>query len=173
MVSTGPPTLRAATPPTPVQTDAVVADALVVDVSELSTWEQAVVAATTNDAARLRALLAAEPGLRTLRVTAEDVSRLSSTSGVHVTQGRLLIECALERDHEDVVMPCLRNPNPNPNPSPRPNPSPNPNPNPNPNKGGARARATRAAHRWGGARRLWRGICATARAARPLLLGLG
>ena len=109
MVSTSPPTpARAATPPTPVQTDAVVADAtdaLVVDVSELSTWEQAVVAATTNDAAKLRALLTAEPGLRTLRVTAEDVSRLSSTSGVHVTQGRLLIECALERDHEDVVMP--------------------------------------------------------------------
>ena len=112
MVSTPPPSpARAATPPTPVQTDAVVAelstDALVVDVSELSTWEQAVVAATTNDAAKLRALLAEEPGLRTLRVTAEDVSHLSSTSGVHVTQGRLLIECALERDHEDVVMLCL------------------------------------------------------------------
>ena len=74
MVSTAQPTpARAATPPTPVQTDAVVADstdALVVDVSELSTWEQAVVAATTNDAAKLRALLTAEPGLRTLRVTA-------------------------------------------------------------------------------------------------------
>ena len=120
-----PPPARAATPPTPVQTDAVVADstdALVVDVSELSTWEQAVVAATTNDAAKLRALLTAEPGLRTLRVTAEDVSRLSSTSGVHVTQGRLLIECALERDHEDVVMLCLPNPSPNPNANPSPLP---------------------------------------------------
>ena len=126
MVSTAQPTpARAATPPTPVQTDAVVADstdALVVDVSELSTWEQAVVAATTNDAAKLRALLTAEPGLRTLRVTAEDVSRLSSTSGVHVTQGRLLIECALERDHEDVVMLCLPNPSPNPNANPSPLP---------------------------------------------------
>ena len=110
--TTPPPTpVRAATPPTPMQTDALVVDvstdALVVDVSELSTWEQAVVAATTNDAATLRALLTEEPGLRTLRVTAEDVSHLSSTSGVQVTQGRLLIECALERDHEDVVMLCL------------------------------------------------------------------
>ena len=73
--TTPPPTrVRAATPPTPMQTDALVVqtDALVVDVSELSTWEQAVVAATTNDAATLRALLAEEPGLRTLRVTAEE-----------------------------------------------------------------------------------------------------
>ena len=121
-----PPPARAATPPTPVQTDAVVADstdALVVDVSELSTWEQAVVAATTNDAAKLRALLTAEPGLRTLRVTAEDVSRLSSTSGVHVTQGRLLIECALERDHEDVVSRASVTRTPTPTPARNPTPA--------------------------------------------------
>ena len=83
------------------------------DVSTLPTWRQAIVAATANDTKTMRRLLAAEPGLRALRVSAEDSSYLSTTLGVHVVPGRLLIESAIERDHEELVI-CLLYTSPSP-----------------------------------------------------------
>ena len=76
----------------------------------LSSWGQAILATVSGDALTLRRLLDAHPAMCAQRVTTADSDFLSAEFALHVAPHRLLVEIALEREHEAVVVMLLQAP---------------------------------------------------------------
>ncbi|KAL1530670.1 hypothetical protein AB1Y20_001570 [Prymnesium parvum] len=78
--------------------------------ADLSPWGQAVLAATSGDAETLSALLEQDASLRLQRVSAADSRFFATHFSMSIPPARLLLELALERDHEEVVLLLLEEP---------------------------------------------------------------
>ena len=78
--------------------------------SALSPWGQAVVAAAAGDSPTLSRLLKEDASMRSQRVSQADSDFFASDFSMNFAAGRLLVELALERDHEEVVMLLLQEP---------------------------------------------------------------
>ena len=78
--------------------------------SSLSPWGQAVVAAAAGDSATLTKLLKEDASMRSQRVSQADSAFFASDFSMNIASGRLLVELALERDHEEVVLLLLQEP---------------------------------------------------------------
>ena len=76
----------------------------------LSPWGQAILAAVTGDGPTLCRLLKGDPTMRSQRVSSADVTFLAAEFALHVSSDRLLVEIALEREHEDCVVMLLAEP---------------------------------------------------------------
>lgn len=75
--------------------------------SNLSPWRQAVLAAAAGDAKALAPLLQKSQPLREQRLSAADCAFFEASYSLHFAAGKLLVELALERDHEGVVLLLL------------------------------------------------------------------
>jgi hypothetical protein len=77
--------------------------------ADLSTWGEAIIAAATGDAAKMRGLLAGDlddgagVNLRTFRTSREDVRFILDARNLVIDANQQLVEIAVERDHFDVV----------------------------------------------------------------------
>lgn len=84
----------------------------------LSTWGEAIMAAATGNADRMRELLAGSDSdgagidLRTFRTSYADVDFIYANRDVQIDAHYTLVEIAVERDHFDVVMALTEPPKP-------------------------------------------------------------